>query len=68
MYAVIIGGARKRERERGLTFEDWPRTFYFDRNSRGRIRQEVCMTNYVAIQIYYCTLYKKIHLGGQLFY
>ena len=35
------GGARKRDRERGLTFEDWPRTFYFDRNSRGRIRQEV---------------------------
>ncbi|XP_022808607.1 pericentriolar material 1 protein-like isoform X2 [Stylophora pistillata] len=37
---TISGGARKRERERGLTFEDWPRTFYFDRNSRGRIRQE----------------------------
>lgn len=38
---LTLGGARKRERERGLTFEDWPRTFYFDRNSRGRIRQEV---------------------------
>ncbi|XP_078372053.1 pericentriolar material 1 protein-like isoform X2 [Oculina patagonica] len=37
--SAISGGARKRERERGLTFEDWPRTFYFDRNSRGRIRQ-----------------------------
>ncbi|XP_068701936.1 pericentriolar material 1 protein-like isoform X2 [Montipora foliosa] len=34
------GGGRKRDRERELTFEDWPRTFYFDRNSRGRIRQE----------------------------
>ncbi|XP_020606442.1 pericentriolar material 1 protein-like isoform X2 [Orbicella faveolata] len=38
--SALSGGARKRERERGLTFEDWPRTFYFDRNSRGRIRQE----------------------------
>lgn len=35
-----LKGGRKRDRERGLTFEDWPRTFYFDRNSRGRIRQE----------------------------
>ncbi|KAK2563645.1 Pericentriolar material 1 protein [Acropora cervicornis] len=37
---AFAGGGRKRDRERGLTFEDWPRTFYFDRNSRGRIRQE----------------------------
>lgn len=37
---ALSAGPRKRDRERGLTFEDWPRTFYFDRNSRGRIRQE----------------------------
>lgn len=59
---LFTGGARKRDRERGLTFEDWPRTFYFDRNSRGRIRQGVRDINNILKKRYLYYQY-KIPLG-----